>query len=212
MPYMQDEVAADAAAVDPALQSRRGFLTKALMLGGGALAASGVGVFAGVARGAPSVAGDVAILNFALKLEYLEAAFYERAANGAYGRLAPPVQQLAETLAEHEQEHVDALVATIPKLGGHPVAKPGLKIPPLDQRTFLRTAIALEGTGVGAYGGAFPMLKLEPVKEAALAIHSVEARHHAWARRLAGVSPAPDAFYHDLTEADVLRRAQPFFA
>lgn len=47
MPYTQDEV------VDPALQSRRGFLRKALMLGGGALAASGVGVFAGAAG--PSV-------------------------------------------------------------------------------------------------------------------------------------------------------------
>jgi hypothetical protein len=212
MPYTQDEVAAEAAVVDPALQSRRGFLSKALMLGGGALAASGVGVFAGVARGAPSAAGDIAILNFALKLEYLEAAFYEMAAGGAYGRLAPTLQQFAATLAEHEQEHVDAIVATIPKLGGHPVAKPALKIPALNQRTFLRTAIALEGTGVGAYGGAFPMLKLAPVKEAALAIHSVEARHHAWARRLAGVTPAPAAFYHDLSEAEVLQRAKPFFA
>jgi hypothetical protein len=45
MPYTQEEVA-EPAVVDPALQSRRGFLTKALMLGGGVLAASGAGVFA----------------------------------------------------------------------------------------------------------------------------------------------------------------------
>lgn len=44
---------------------------------------------------------------------------------------------------------MDAIVATIPKPGGRPAAKPALKIPALNQRTFLRTSIALEGTGWG---------------------------------------------------------------
>ena len=36
-------------------------------------------------------------------------------------------------------------------------------------------------------------------------IHSVEARHAAWIRRLAGVVPAPDAFDEPLPRRRVLR-------
>jgi hypothetical protein len=195
-----------------AAQSRRGFLGKAAVLGGGALAATGLGVFAEAARAQSAPASDLAILNFALKLEYLEAEFYDRARQGDFGRLNAGVQRFAEVLYAHEQAHVDALIATIPALGGNPIAKPALKFPRLRQRSFVLTAIQLEQTGVGAYGGAFPLLKLKAVKEAALAIHSVEARHAAYARLVAGSLPANVAFFAPLTVDQVNRRAAPFFA
>ncbi len=194
-------------------ESRGSFLKKAAIVGGGALAASGAGAWTTAAlAGGGAPASDIAILNFALRLEYLEAEFYNRAANGGFGRLNTATQRFAEVLYFHEQSHVDALNATIPALGGNPVAKPALKFPSLNQRSFLRTAIALEQTGVGAYGGAFPSLKARAVKEAALAIHSVEARHAAWARLYAGTLPANVAFFQALTTDQVLARAKPFFA
>jgi len=193
-------------------QSRRGFLGKAALLGGGALAAGGLGAFAEAARAQSAPASDLAILNFALTLEYLEAEFYDRARQGDFGNLNTGVQRFAEVLYSHEQAHVDTLNATIPALGGTPVRKPALKFPKLTQKTFVRTSIVLEQTGVGAYGGAFPSLKLKAVKEAALAIHSVEARHAAYARLVAGTLPANVAFFSPLTKEQVLKRAAPFFA
>ena len=195
-----------------ALDTRRGFIGKAAILGGGALAATGVGAFAEAARAQSAPASDLAVLNFALTLEYLEAEFYDRARQGAFGRLNAGVQRFAEVVYSHEQAHVDALIATIPALGGTPVKKPALKFPKLAQRSFVLTAIQLEQVGVGAYGGAFPSLKLKAVKEAALAIHSVEARHAAYARLVAGTLPANVAFFSPLTADQVLKRAAPFFA
>ena len=63
-----------------------------------------------------------------------------------------------------------------------------------DQATFLATAVALEDTGVAAYAGQGPRLLQKPVVAAALSIHSVEARHAAYFRSLAGMSFAPNAF------------------
>ena len=54
--------------------------------------------------------------------------------------------------------------------------------------------------------------RLKAVKEAALAIHSVEARHAAYARLVAGTLPANVAFFAPLTVDQVNRRAAPFFA
>ena len=191
--------------------SRDLFLKRAAIFGGGVVAAASVGMaLPGNAKA--SKASDVAILNFALTLEYLEATFYAIAASKGFGGR---VGILARVIRDHEIAHVKALVATIPSLGGKPVKKPRFNFPPAiyaNQTVFLQTAMALEDTGVGAYNGAGPALTLKPVKEAAAAIVAVEAMHASWVRGVAGTAPAPVAFDELLTTQQVLAAAGPFLA
>ena len=63
--------------------------------------------------------GDIDILNYALTLEYLEAAFYEGAAKTP--GLSKEVAGYVKTFGDEEQEHVDALMTTIKDIGGTPV-------------------------------------------------------------------------------------------
>ena len=203
---------AGATAVETTMaQTRRAFLRKAAILGGGAaVAATGAGLLASDALAHP--ASDLEIMNFALTLEYLEADFYDRARRGEFGNLNRGVQRFAEVLYAHEQAHVDALRAMIPAAGGRAVQAPATKFPKLNQRSFVETSIVLEQTGVSAYGGAFPLLKSDDVKRAALSIHSVEARHASYARLVAGTLPANVAFFPALDKEQVLERVQPFLA
>ena len=59
---------------------------------------------------------------------------------------------------------------------------------------FRRTAVAFEDLAVAAYKSQAPLIQSRAYLVPALAIHTVEARHAAWIRRLAGFTPAPDAF------------------
>src|SRR5262249_22654627 len=110
---------------------------------------------------------------------------------------------------EHEKAHVQALKGTIPKLGGKPVAKPSFDFhgTTASEKKFQETAIALEGTGVGAYQGQAVNIKTPAVLAAAAAILPVEAEHFAWILDIVGSSkphPAPAAFSPALTKRQVL--------
>ena len=124
-----------------------------------------------------SEGGDVGILNFALTLEYLEAAFYKEAKKRA--KASGELKSLIELLAEDEQQHVEALTATIKQLGGKPVAEPKFDFPYNDTAGFLKLAQTFEDTGVSAYNGAAPSIKAKEVLGAAGSIVQVEARHAA---------------------------------
>jgi hypothetical protein len=180
-------------AVDPGGSATRADFFKKAALGGGALVAGGM-VFGGLpalALGAPSKAQDVAILNYALTLEYLETAFYRRARSKA--GLKGETATFAKVAGAHEAAHVAALKKV---LGSKAVKSPtfdfGATV--MSQGAFQKAAMAIEDLGVSAYAGQGPRLKQVPVIQAALAIHSVEARHAAWIRSILGVNPAPNAF------------------
>ncbi|MEI2724955.1 MAG: ferritin-like domain-containing protein [Verrucomicrobiota bacterium] len=98
-------------------------------------------------------------------------------------------------IGKHETAHVAFLKTTINSLGGTPVAKPTFDFTATgvfadvfsNPATFLALAQAFEDTGVRAYKGqAANLLGNKDVLQAALQIHSVEARHASEVRRLRG--------------------------
>lgn len=153
---------------------------------------------------------DVDILNFALTLEYLESTFYKEAKTRA--KASGELKSLISLLAEDEKQHVEALTATIKKLGGKPVAEPKFDFPYKNTAEFLKLAQTFEDTGVSAYNGAGPMIKSKEVLGAAGSIVQVEARHAAAIRLQNREEPAPEAFDPSLDEAQVLKAVEPFIA
>ncbi len=182
--------------------SRRAFLKRGAIGGGAVL---GAGALLPAVAEASGSSSDIAILNFALTLEYLESTFYVRAVD--QHALSGETLRFAKTVRDHELAHVAAIIATIKSLGGKPVSKPRFDFMgiPSDPKKFRATAIALEDTGVAAYAGQVGNIKNGAVLAAAASIHSVEARHAAWMRNIVGEPPAPVAFDPALTKAQVLK-------
>ena len=195
---------ADAAAGD----TRADFMRKAA-LGGGALLGGSVLLsgFPALADAKRSKKQDVKILNYALTLEYLENEFYKEAL--AKAGLSGDALRAAQVIQSHEEAHVEFLKTA---LGKAAVKKPKFDFgtATANQANFLATAVVIEDTGVSAYAGQGPRLKQAPVVKAALSIHSVEARHAAFVRELAGKSFAPKAFDKPASMQKVLKKAGPF--
>jgi rubrerythrin len=189
--------------------SRSDVLLKGALAAGAVYGALAVGPFVRRALGAMG-GSDVDILNFALTLEYLEAKFYEEAKSRA--KPSGELKSLVNLLASDEQQHVEALTATIKKLGGKPVAEPKFDFSYSGTGGFLKLAQTFEDTGVSAYNGAAPMIKSKEVLAAAGGIVQVEARHAAAIRLQNKVEPAPEAFDPPLDEKQVLKAVEPFLA
>ena len=174
--------------------TRGSFLRRTGVLAAGGLLAGALPTALAGAAGTPK--GDVAILNYALTLEYLEAAVYAQAV--ADGALRSPYARFAEIVGRHEAAHVKALKKA---LGRKAVKRPAFDFQgtTASRDAFAKTAIVLEDTGVGAYQGQAGNIKTPAILRAAIAIHPVEARHAAWIRSIVGHGtgapwPAPDAF------------------
>jgi len=185
--------------------SRGAFLVRGALATGAAVGAASVSPWVTRAL-AQDGGGDVDILNFALTLEYLEADFYKQATKLS---LKGDYKSLAKEFGANEQEHVDALIATIGQLGGKPVKSPKFVFGLKTQKDFEKLAITLEDTGVSAYNGAAPMIKSKEVLAAAGSIVQVEARHAAALRFLGGMSPTTGAFDKTLSKAAVLKAVTP---
>ncbi len=170
------------------------FRRAGLLLGGGVVAAS-VPIGLATSQGGGLAKGDVEILNYALTLEELEAAFYAEA--NSKGRLTGIARTFSQVVGAHEAAHVASLRQV---LGAQAKPKPtfDFKGATNDKVTFLKTAQTLEDTGVAAYQGQAGRIKSDEILASAGAILAVEARHAAWVREILGgsksPSPAPEAF------------------
>jgi ferritin-like protein len=185
--------------------TRSSFLVRGALAAGAVYGATAVSPFVRQALGATG-GGDVAILNFALTLEYLEAAFYRK---GLSLGLSSEVRALAREFGGHEEQHVQAIQATVRKLGGKPVKMPTFSFPVKDEKSFLKLAQVLEDTGVGAYDGAAPAIGSKAVLAAAGSIVQIEARHAAAIRLRNKVTPAPAAFDAAISKGAVLKAVKP---
>ena len=191
-------------AIDKLDPETRGAFLKKLGIGLGTVAVGGA--FAGAMPRLASAAvpkSDVAILNFALTLEYLEAAFYAGARANA-GIFKGDTRNFVDVVARHEATHVAFLKKS---LGSAAVKQPTFDFKGTNnqnQKTFEATAQLLEDTGVAAYAGQVGNIKTKSILAAAASIHSVEARHAAWMRHLRQVPPAPVAFDKPKTKAQIL--------
>lgn len=172
------------AAADVDGDTRLDFLKKAglaggAVVGGGALLSTLVpSALAAPGGGRPPASfgkGDIGILNYALTLEYLEAAFY----NGATAANLPLDAQgkvFLETVTRDENEHVAFLKKA---LGAKAAKEPkfDFKGANTNVATFMATAEVLENTGVHAYSGQALNIKSPAYVKAALSILTIEARH-----------------------------------
>lgn len=129
------------------------------------------------------------VLNFALTLEYLEAAFYQQGLDTA-GLIPATDRTVFSQISKHEDEHVVLLRSV---LGNDAVSSPTFDFTAggafstvfSDYATFLALAQGFEDTGVRAYKGqAGALIGNGALLTVALQIHSVEARHASKVRRM----------------------------
>jgi|SRR5665213_3208915 len=160
---------------------------------------------------AGSGSGDLAILNYALTLEYLETAFYGKVVKAAL--FSGKVGALIKDFGRQEASHVAALKAAVEKLGGKPVAEPAAKFPITSATQVAELAYTVENLGASAYLGQAGNIQSAEVLASALAIHSVEARHAATLGTLVKKSLTPDgAFAKPSDMSTVLAAVKPFLA
>ena len=199
--------AAEAVAGD----TRMSFLRKGAMAGGAALSGgailSALVPGSALANGGPPSSfgqGDIGILNYALTLEYLEAAFYDEVARNGIVK-SKALKSFLTTTKKDEDTHV----ATLKKaLGSKAAKKPKFDFgkATTDVDTFAATAYVLENTGVRAYIGQAFNIKTPAYLGVALSIVTVEARHAGAIGLFLGKGIAPNGpFDTGLTAAQVLK-------
>ena len=172
--------AADAVSGDTRLSflKKAGIAGGAAMSGGAVLSALAPSAFAATQHGRPPASfgkGDVGILNYALTLEYLEAAFYN-GATAANMALSPQAAAFLKVVTEDENKHV----AFLKKALGSKAAKSpkfDFKGTNTNAEMFMKTAQVLENTGVHAYSGQALNIKTPAYVKAAVSILTIEARH-----------------------------------
>lgn len=177
-----------------------------VLAAGGAVAVGGIAIaaVADPAGSQPSAAQDVEILNFALLIEHVQAGFYADALRR--GSLTGELRAFARTVGAHERAHVAFLRKA---LGSKAKKAPELEFG--DDTTsparFTDASLKLEDLAVAGYNAQAPNLT-KPALASAAKIVSVEARHAAWIRAIAGVTPAPDAAEPQLSAQRVMKTLQ----
>ena len=173
--------------------TRAGFL-RAAALGAGAMLAA----LANPAEAAAKL-DDVAILNFGLRFERLQATFYTQADEmGTIASMSAAERSWARTLGAHERAHVKIIKQV---LGKKAEGRPSFDFGKANETgaAFTKTAVAMEDLTVALLTGVTPTVRDRGLVAALFGLLTVEARHAAWARHLAGTTPAPDAFDEPMT-------------
>lgn len=209
-------------AIERTRLSRRSIVTRSLAVAGGGALVLTLGNRVAFAQSTPTAdapfADDLEVLNYALTLEHLEAAFYRDgiALYSAYGTdiFGLSTDENLAAIAQHEVDHVDTLTKVITDLGGEPVAEGAYNFADAyaSAEAFLATAAAVENLGVQAYDGAGQYISNPDLLAAAGSIVAVEARHAAYLNAITGAMPFPAAFETPLAPAEVLAAAGPFLA
>jgi hypothetical protein len=134
---------------------------------------------------------DVAILQFDLVLEYLQAGLYTEAEQ--LGELTPGTLDWARVVGAHERAHVQAIKGL---LGRKTVPSPAFNYRNVtsDEQAFIKTAVAFEELTAALLKWQAPRLDSRSVVAAVVTLHSVETRHAAWIRHIVGLRPATTAF------------------
>ena len=161
-----------------------------------------------------AMAGDLAIVQYALTLEHLETDFYNAVIDaGVIKDMA--LAETAKLIRDNEQEHVTALTGTVKQLGGTP-KRPKTNFDSVlegGEKMVLETAATVENLGAAAYLGQAGRIKSKEILAAALGIHSVEARHAAALNTVVGKTIVPDgAFAKPASMEEVLPKVKPFLA
>lgn len=151
---------------------------------------------------------EIAILNYILGFEYLQAGFYtETERVGTIRRMDQRFATWARTLGAHERAHVTILEQV---LGRHATKRPSFNFGGATetQEAFTRTAVAMEDLTVALLTGQMPRIRTPALLAAFFSLLTVEARHAAWARRISGVRPVGRA----LDEPKTLTQVDRFIA
>jgi hypothetical protein len=154
---------------------------------------------------------DIAILNYALTLEYLESQFYQKVI--AAKLFTGKVGALLMNFGGQEDEHVLALHGAVAKMGGTPAAKPEAKFPISNAEQVAQLAYSVENLGAAAYLGQAGNIQSPEVLATALSIHSVEARHASTLGTLVKKPVTPNgAFAIPDDMSTVLAAVKPYIA
>ncbi len=157
---------------------------------------------------------DTQILNFDLVFEFMQSSFYVGAVQaGTVRQMAEPKRRWARVLGAHELAHVKIIKSV---LGDKAVARPFFNFRGVteSENGFTRTAVAMEDLTVALLAGQAPHFHDRGLVAAAFSLLTTEARHAAWARRIAGVTPVANAFDEPKTirQVDRVVRSTRFIA
>lgn len=165
------------------LTGRRALLRSVGTVGLSAAAIAVLGGCESMAASTSATTADVDILNVALGLEHEAINAYQLGAES--GLLEKPVLQVAVLFQSHHKAHRDALVSTIQKLGGKPVAEKSMNDYAValnagslkNQGDVLHLAARLEKGAANAYLGVIPSFGDNGLKQVSARLAADETMH-----------------------------------
>jgi Ferritin-like domain len=168
----------------------------------------------------PRVVLDAAILNYLLRVEYVQAELYREGLSDfttaarirqfdVYG--GQPTIDTLRSFSDQENQHIEGLRSLVTRLGMTPLPPCTVSFPRFDTAAELvQFSLAIENLGVSAYLGVVPLLRIPQVQTGVASIATVQARHAAYVGLLNGQSPAPAAADTPRSREEILSLLDPY--